>query len=174
MKISERLLLIFNAIITIAFVALIGICLWQTNIFNMIVGVVYSSVIMKIAISGVLAIFVLLSVRAIFCGLAEKKKVATLAATTNEGGIYINIDTISDLALKAVKKVDGVKEVRVRSTMGETGVNIALKLSMVFDAVIPEVSSAVQQSVKSDVESYCGIKVEKITVQVDNSIQAQQ
>ena len=96
-----------------------------------------------------------------------------MAASTGEGGIYINIDTVSDLANKAVKKIEGVREVRVRTSVGNDGADIKVKVSMVPDAVIPEVSAAVQKSVKNDIETLCGIKVSKVTVQVDNSVQIQ-
>ena len=108
-----------------------------------------------------------------FAGIGGDAKNVTMAASTEAGGIYINIDTISDLASKAVRKVEGIREIRIKTSMQEGGAYVAVKVSMAPESVIPEVSAQVQQSVKADIEGLCGIAVKKVVVQVDNSLQSQ-
>lgn len=173
MRVSERLLLIFYGLLAVSLSLCAGVAVWYSQAFYLVFKAIDGSVYMRIAISGVLLVIAFIAVRAMFVGVKKEKSVATLAASTPEGGIYINIDTVSDLAVKAVKKVESVREVKVRTSISEGGADIAVKVSMNFEAVIPEVSSLVQQSVKSDIETLCGIKVSRVTVQVDNSFQTQ-
>ncbi len=173
MKIGERLLLVFVSIIFIAVMVMLAACVWNTGLLTMVAIYVSNSIFIKIAISAVLLLFAILAARAAFAGVGGNASVATLAATTGEGGIYINIDTISDLASKAVRKVEGVKEIRVKTAVKDEGANIAVKVSLATDTVIPTVSAEIQQAVKADVEMLCGIKVKKVIIQVDNSLQAQ-
>ncbi len=173
MKIGERLLLVFMAIVFFCATLCIGVCLWSETALYTIIDLVYSSVFIKIAVSAVILILMVLSIRSMFVSTGKQKVSAALAASTNEGGIYINLDTISDLASKAVKKVDGIRELKVKTVMAEDGANIAIKVALIPDCVIPEVSAEIQKSVKSDIEALCGIAVKKIVIQVDNSLQSQ-
>ena len=118
-------------------------------------------------------IFAVLQIRLIFVGTGKWNKGSALAAATEEGGIYINLDTISALGERAVRKVECVRELRIKTFMSKEGANICIKVSLEPEAIIPEASAAVQQSVKSDIEALCGIKVNKVLVQVDTSLQAQ-
>lgn len=173
MKVSERLLLVFLALIITSLSVFLGICVWYTDLLWAVYDGLGESIYLRISVSAGLLLLTVLSIRAIFVSTKKNSGVATLAASTGEGGIYINIDTVSDLANKAVKKIEGVREVKVRASVGNEGADIKIKTSMVPDAVIPEVSAAVQKSVKNDIETLCGIKVSKVTVQVDNSVQTQ-
>ena len=161
---------------TLVFFALIvcvGACVWNGTILEYIVLFVGQSVFIKIAISAVLAILLVLSFRTIFVSTGKKKSNTALAASTDDGGIYINLDTINDLASKAIKKIEDVKELRVRTIMSDTGADISIKVALTPESVIPEISAKIQKSVKSDIETLCGIAVKKINIQVDNSLQSQ-
>ena len=173
MKIGERLLLIFLTMVFFAIVLCIGTCIWSYSALNFIILLVNKSVFIKIAASALLLILLVLSFRSMFVSTGKKKSNSALAASTNEGGIYINLDTINDLAEKAVKKIEDVRDLRVKTAMAEDGANIAIKVALSPECVIPEISAQIQQSVKSDIEALCGIAVKKINVQVDNSLQIQ-
>lgn len=173
MRVSERLLLVFLALIITSLSVFLGICAWYSDLLWTVYDALGESIYLRIAVSAGLLLVTVLAIRAIFVSTKKNDGVATLAASTGDGGIYINIDTVSDLANKAVKKIEGVREVRVRTSVGNDGADIKVKASMVPDAVIPEVSAAVQKSVRNDIETLCGIKVSKVTVQVDNSVQIQ-
>lgn len=173
MKIGERLLLVFMSVIFFGIVLCIGACVWSQEILTMVFAFVETSVFIKIAISAVLLILLVLSFRSMFVSTGKKKINAALAASTDEGGIYINLDTINELASKAVKKIDSVRELKVKTVMADDGANIAVKVALTPESVIPEISAQIQQSIKSDIEALCGIAVKKIIVQVDNSLQTQ-
>lgn len=173
MKIGERLLLILMSVIFLTLTVGIGVCIWSEEVLIAVVDVVEASVYVKIISSAVLLILLILSFRSMFVSTGKEKEKAALAATTSEGAIYINLDTISSLAAKAVKKVEGVRELRIKTIMSDEGANILIKVSLFPEVIIPEISAGIQQSVKADVESLCGIAVKKIIVQVDNSLQQQ-
>ncbi len=169
MKIGERLLLVFMTLVFFALVVFIGCCLWYAPVL-VVVKYILDKVFIKIAISALLVLLLVLSVRSMFVSTKKAKSNALMTATTNEGGIYINIDTISSLAKKAVKKVDGVRELTVKTNVVKEGVSVLVKAALVPEVVIPEVSAAIQQSVKCDIETLCGILVKDVNVQVDNSL----
>lgn len=173
MKIGDRLLLIFTSLVFFALSVLLCVAIFYQPVFQAISAFVFASKYIKIALCLVLMIMAVLAVRIMFSGVGKKKEEATLVSSTGEGGIYINLDTISDLAAKAVKKVEGVREIRVKTFIKEDGTCIAVKVSLYNDVVIPEICALVQKSVKSDVEGYCGLSVKTISVQVDNSLQSQ-
>ena len=173
MKIGERLLLVFMAIVFFFVAICVGACVWSENVLFTFIDFVYSSVFIKIAVSAVILILTVLSIRSVFVSTGKQKALAALAASTDEGAIYINLDTISDLASKAVKKVEGIRELKVKTVMSEEGANIAIKVALIPDCVIPEVSAEIQKSVKTDIEALCGIAVKKVVIQVDNSLQNQ-
>lgn len=171
MKIGERLLLIFMTVVFFALVVLIGACIWYTPVLSAVLSVVGSSIYIKIATSAILLVLLVLSFRSMLVSTQKAKDNALMAASTDDGGIYINLDTVSSLATRAVKKIEGVKDLRVKTVMNDEGANIAVKVSLSPDVVIPEVSVSIQQSVKNDIETLCGIRVKKVTIQVDNSLQ---
>ncbi len=173
MKIGERILLIFMSVVFFLLVACIGTCIWSDIVLEYVIDIIAISVYVKIAISAALLILVVLSIRTIFVSTSKGKSNSALAASTNEGGIYINLDTINDLAEKSVRKNADVQELKVKTSMGEEGAVIAVKVSLSAECVIPEVSANIQQTVKMDIESLCGIAVKKINIQVDNSLQTQ-
>ncbi len=173
MKIGERLLLIFMSVIFFGVVLCIGACVWSEDIMMATFEFIDTSIFIKIAITAVLLILAVLSFRSMFVSTGRNKTTSALAASTDEGAIYINLDTINDLASKAVKKIDDVREMKVRTVIANDGANIAVKVALNPESVIPEISARVQQSVKTDIEALCGIAVKKIIVQVDNSLQTQ-
>lgn len=173
MKIGERLLLIFNMLVAVGAFVLLGIAVWQPYIMLMLLDLAVSSVYIQISLTALLALLAILSIRSIFSGLKGKNGIATLAATTGEGGIYINVDTVNELAFKAAKKNEQVRDARVRTVMEKDGANIYVKLSLLPETVIPQASANVQQNVKADIQDLCGIPVKKVAVQVDNSLQTQ-
>ncbi len=173
MKIGERILLIFMSIVFFFLVACVGACLWSDKVLAYALYFVDISVYVKIAITAALLILLVLSIRSIFVSTGKGKENSALAASTNEGGIYINLDTINNLAEKAVKKIADVRDMKVRTVMTKEGAAIGIKVSLSHECVIPEVSATVQQIVKTDIESLCGIAVKKINIQVDNSLQTQ-
>ncbi len=170
MKIGERLLLIFMALVFTVMAVFIASCMWSAPIMATVTelaGVLY----IKIAVSAVLLLLIILSVRATFVSVSAAKKPNALAATTDDGGIYITVDTIDGLAQRAVKRVNGVKDIRVHSTMIESGVSVSVKVALAPETVIPDASAEIQHNVKNDIEMLCGIAVSKVNIQVDDSLQ---
>ncbi len=170
MKAGERLLLIFMTLVFTVICIFIASCMWSAPLFDA-VKTLSDVLYIKIAVSAVLLALIILSVRAAFVSAGSAKKPSTLAATTAEGGIYISIDTIDELAQRAVKRVNGVKETHVRSFMVENGVSVTVKTAFSPEIVIPDASAEVQQNVKNDIETLCGIAVSKVNIQVDNTVQ---
>lgn len=170
MKIGERLLLILLAILLVCLMAVLGVAVWYGPFLDALLSVIASSVFLKILVSACLLLFAILGIRAVFIGVGSSRKNVAMAASTNEGNIYINLTSICALAVKAGQKVDQVLGIRVHTEIAPQGADIAVKACLADNAVIPEVSAEIQKSIKADVEAMCGIAVHKVVVQIDNDM----
>lgn len=171
MKIGERLLLILMSLVSIVLLGLFAVAIWNTAVMQQLLVIIFASRLTQIISTGVALIIAILMLRLMFISTGSRKKKVCLAATTSSGEIYINLESISDLAQKAAKRSEYVKEVRVRTLMDKQGANIYVKVAFAPNAIIPTESALLQESIKKDIEDFCGIRVEKISIQVDNSLQ---
>lgn len=61
---------------------------------------------------------------------------------------------------------------RVSTSVIADGVQVRIRAAVINEAVIPEVTSKVQQTVRDSIENMVGLHVTEVKVIVDNSITA--
>lgn len=173
MKISERIFLIIVALLLVAIFSFGAFLVWNANLAQIqtVLTHISDNFYLKIAVTAILMLLIVVVLRIMFVGVVKKSKNVFLAATTESGEIYINLNTIRDIAVKTACRNDKVHEVRVIPKIKKKGANIFVKTALSLDAVIPQESVLLQQAIKQDVEDLCGIIVQKVVVQIDNSIQ---
>lgn len=173
MKIGERIFLILVALLLVGIFSFGIFLVWNANLAQVenAITLLKDNFYLKIAATTVLLLLIIVILRLMFVGVVKKSKNVFLAAMTESGEIYINLNTIRDIAVKTARRNDKVHEVRVTPKIKKKGANIFVKVALKLDAVIPEESVSLQQAIKQDVEDLCGIKVQKVVVQIDNSIQ---
>lgn len=173
MKIGERIFLILVDLLLVAIFAFGIFLVWNANLdqIETAIQLLSNNIYLKIAVTAILLLLIVIVLRLMFVGVVKKSKNVFLAATTESGEIYINLNTIREITTKTARRNDKVKEVRVTPKIKKKGANIFVKIALSLDAVIPEESASLQQAIKQDVEDLCGIKVQKVVVQIDNSIQ---
>ena len=76
------------------------------------------------------------------------------------------------LAVKYSRSVAGIRDVRVSTSVIADGVQVRIRAAVINEAVIPEVTSKVQQTVRDSIENMVGLHVTEVKVIVDNSITA--
>lgn len=111
--------------------------------------------------------------------MADNKEYITLAA--DKGSISISEDVIAAVALNAVKDVDGVASIgrdsgeiwgKKPASKGvrviNNGENVSVEVGVMVkrNAAVHGVGAAVQESVKSALESVTGAQVKEVNVQI--------
>ena len=173
MKIGERIFLILVALLLVAIFSFGIFLVWNINLTQIetALTLLRSNFYLRVAASAILLILIVVVLRLMFVGVVKKSKNVFLAAITDSGEIYINLDTLRDIAVKTARRNPKVLEARVTPKIKKAGAIISVKIALALDAVIPEESASLQKAIKQDVEDLCGIKVQKVVVQIDNSIQ---
>ncbi len=93
---------------------------------------------------------------------------------TDLGAIRVSVETLEIMTQKVVRSFNEVKDVRVNIITEEDGVKIQLKLLMMPDVVLPDVSASIQEKVKEYIQSYSGILVKEVFIYIDNLVTPQQ
>lgn len=84
------------------------------------------------------------------------------------GEVSITIPAIKIIIMKAVKKVEGIKEIRPVVTNGADGLQVYLHMMINPDISVPELSKNVQDVVRKYLEDIGGLKVAEVKVLVDD------
>jgi uncharacterized alkaline shock family protein YloU len=114
-------------------------------------------------------IFFLISLKFLFQGFRLKKNRAAHEAIVNQtelGGVSISLTTIEAIALKASRKIRGVKDVKAIIKANEAGTSVLLKLSVDGETPIPGIVDGLQKSVKGQIESVVGMEIREVDVKV--------
>lgn len=81
------------------------------------------------------------------------------------GEVSISIEAVKLIIMKAVRQIDGVKEIRPVVRKGPAGLLITLKTMINPALSAPELSSALQKTVKEHLENIGGLPVAEIKVE---------
>lgn len=119
-------------------------------------------------------LFIIASLRLLFARPKPKVLRSTLLRHTDLGAIRVSVQTLEIMAQKVVRSFNEVKDVVVNIITEEDGVKIQLKLLMMPDVVLPDISSSIQEKVKDYIQSYSGILVKEIFIYIDNLVAPQQ
>lgn len=112
---------------------------------------------------AVLAIILLVS------GLKFKRSPQSIIIDSSLAGqISITVPAIKTIIMKAVKKVDGIKEIRPVVTSRPDGLEIYLHLMVNPDCSMEEMGQAIQSVVKEYVEKIGGVQVAAVKLLVDD------
>ncbi|RIV23004.1 alkaline shock response membrane anchor protein AmaP [Alicyclobacillaceae bacterium I2511] len=110
-------------------------------------------------------IFAVIALRFIFYRIGQVDSDYVTLSGEN-GNIRISYDTVRDLANRTGKLIRGVQDFDTRVRSGQAGILLAVRVRVLPDIDLAELSGQIQQKVKSYVEKTCGINVERITVNI--------
>lgn len=102
----------------------------------------------------------------IFKGTPKTESIVVENAIT--GQISMTVPAAKVIINKAVQKVNGVKETRVKVTNDDQGLIIHLHMMINAELNIPDLSRQVQDVVKEDMLQIGGLQVKEIRVLVDD------
>lgn len=114
---------------------------------------------------GVMALLLL------FAGLkpsAGRKSDSIVINSELNGQVSITVPAIKLIIMKAVKKVEGVKDIKPAVSSSEEGLVVYLHMMINPEHNVPEMSKNLQQVVKQHLEEIGGLQVSQVKVLVDD------
>ncbi len=98
----------------------------------------------------------------------EVKTNSIIVDSTLAGDISITVPAIKAIILKALRKIEGVKETRSVISSGPEGLIVYLHMMINPDYSVPEMSKSIQAEVKQYLENTGGLKVAEVKILVDD------
>lgn len=100
-----------------------------------------------------------------FLGIGGHKNYGVVKPTEN-GEIFISVDTLKSVVLKALSSIKGIKVIAVYVRPGRESVSILIKASVLPDINIPQVSSEMQVSVKNYIQNIAEVPVGEVKISI--------
>ncbi|MEI7024663.1 alkaline shock response membrane anchor protein AmaP [Paenibacillus sp. y28] len=117
-------------------------------------------------------VMLLLSLRMFYITVRRGRSQApSIDQRTDYGDIRISLETVENLALKAAGRVRGVKDLKTRVNVTDSGLDIVIRAVVDGESSIPDLTEEVQRNVKLHVEEITGIPVAGVAVFVANILQ---
>lgn len=175
MSIADRLLLtVYTLIIVLVSIAILGLFvaiginavpLADVDAFLQSIELNWQFFLIGTLVS---LFFLVVSIKLLFAGRKSKAPSSSLLKHTELGVIRISVETLETMGQKAVRGFEEVKDVRINTITEDDGVRIQLKVSIMPDVILPDLSVSLQKEVKEYIESHSGIVVKEVLVYVDN------
>lgn len=129
----------------------------------------------QLILAGIIiaAVWFLLSIRFFYISVRrDRSTLNSIDQRTEFGDIQISVETIENLCLKAASKVRGVKDLKSRIKVSQSGLEIAIRAVVDGEESIPALTTEVQKQVHDFVEETTGIPVSSVSVYIANVVQA--
>lgn len=111
----------------------------------------------------------LISVRFFYISVATGTgKPPSIDQRNDYGDISISLETIENLTLKAAYKIHGIKDIKARVQVGQSGLIIRVRAVIDGDTAIPALTEEAQRTVKTFVEEITGLPVTSVNVYIAN------
>lgn len=161
-------LFVYNLLLLIMAAAILGLAMGRPeplNYINMALATTEGRMISAAAAILVIAltIFVLISL------LQKRPKQTSINISSSlNGQVSITIDAIKVIIMKAVKRVEGVKEILSAVKDSPEGLIITMHMMINPEHSVPEMSKNVQTAIKESLETIGGLTVAEVRVLVDD------
>lgn len=129
---------------------------------------IYSNLLNQITLGLIGALLIFLAVYLIWQKAQISKGNLSVVQKTSFGEIKISTGAIKRLALKVVKEMGEVTEIRPEvNILKSGGINVDLHLSVKQDVNIPELSEKIQRNLKEYLLKTSGIETKEIKIHID-------
>lgn len=124
------------------------------------------------AVTGIVSLILIILAVAMLLSVLKRQPQARPASfeveTTLNGTVTITESALKVIILRAIKKVDGVKEVDTRVGSSDQGLQITVNMMINPNLSVLEMSQAIQAGIKETVERISGLTVDLVTVVADD------
>ncbi|MBP1989041.1 alkaline shock response membrane anchor protein AmaP [Paenibacillus eucommiae] len=122
---------------------------------------------------AVMLAVLLISLRFLYISLRrDRSQAPSIDQRTEFGDIRISLETVENLCLKVAARSRGVKDLRARVKVNQSGLEIVIRTVVDGESSIPELTEEMQGTVKGYIEEITGIPVASVTVFVANIVQS--
>lgn len=165
MKVWERLISMLAGIM----LAMLSICFFLLGIRQ--AGSILSrlenlSPVEQLWALGIAVVSAIITFFAIRMSLRIRREEKTVINQTQYGEIQITVSAIENLALRATRKVKGVKDAHVGVRADLTGLDLFIEITVNPDLSIPQVSEEIRVKVDEYIFETIGIRVNSVKVLV--------
>lgn len=169
-KIMDRLLLFIYSL-SIGILSVLAILLFSGQVpFELDYRNEQSIYITVIAIAVILF---LLSIRFFYVSIrSERGAMNSVHQRTEYGDVQISLETIENMALKVAERTRGVRDVKTRIRVIESGLEIMIRAVVDGETAIPGLSETMQKSIHTEVEEITGVPVSSVSVYIANIVQS--
>lgn len=112
---------------------------------------------------GILLILISISFAQLILGRLQREK--TIAFNNPAGQVTISLSAVEDLIKRVTSSIHEIKEIRPDVIAGKRGIEVNLRLILKSEANIPDLTSQLQELVRSKIQEILGIE-EKILVKI--------
>ena len=172
MKVSTRIIFTIYLIV----IALFSLFMLAT-IFGLLPAVLLSQATDTIVNGGfwfqflyvcIFGVLLVVGISLLFFGIKKEQPKTAVVASFDNGKISIAISALEELAAKFVKQTGSVKGVGIKVTPVGEGVEVNVKINILPDVSIPQITQELQTGLISYIETYSGIKVSQAVVMVSS------
>lgn len=119
------------------------------------------------AIVGII-LLVLAIIGLVYSLKPERSEDGVQVANNFWGQVSISVAAIKVIIAKAVREVEGVKDVRAKISSSSRGVVVELQMNVNPELPVPDLTKNVQEKVQEYLEKTAGLEIDKIKVLVDD------
>jgi uncharacterized alkaline shock family protein YloU len=179
MKVSTRI------IFTIYLLAVIGLCVFMLAV---ITGLISPDGLMQVVSTIALGNFwfqvlyivifgavLVVGVCLLFFGIRKEEPKTAVLATVESGKISIAISALEELAAKFIKQNESIRGVGIKIHSQVDTIEVDVKISVLPEISIPEVTQNLQAGLIAYMETYSGIKVKNtriVVTSIDETIKS--
>lgn len=171
----DRISSIIIALVLIAVTLFLAGVAWniiKQPVIDEYVSAIYEINLNSWIMTGIACVVLIMAAALLFTAFAREKKGGRYLVINNleAGNIRIADSTFKDMIKKNADEVLGVRDCTVSVKNIDKTIQIFIKVSIAEDLAIPTICAEIQKAVKTNIESICGIVIEKVNVIVDNKI----
>lgn len=123
----------------------------------------------RIIVGAVGILLIALAVICVFSTLKREPGTKSMIVENNVSGqVSITVEAVKIIIMRAVKKVEGVREIKPAVSSGDNGVSVYLHMMINPEYSVPEISEKIQDTVKEYLEDVGGLQVAEIRILVDD------
>lgn len=164
MKIGDRFLSLLNSIVLIIIGFILVTAIWRSDwIVDKLTAFTDKERFWALAVAIVSFVLSFLSLNMAFQRRREEK---TIIHQTEIGEIQIAVSAVESLALRATKRIKGVKDAHVGVRADSSGLDVFIEVTVNPDLSIPEISEEIRLKVDNYLQETVAIHVNSVKVLV--------
>jgi uncharacterized alkaline shock family protein YloU len=165
MKVGDRFINLLNSIILAIFSLTLFIAIWRSDLLvDKLMSITADKD--RIWVFTVAVVLLIMSFISLNAALQRRREEKTIIHQTQFGEIQIAVSAVESLALRATRRIKGVKDAHVGVRADSNGLDIFIEVTVNPDIGIPQISEEIRVKVDEYLQETIGIRVNSVKVLV--------